>query len=170
MRKFIAIEDYKEVGMFYIGTFKSYHMALGKLMSDVFDLRDCYTHDDDFFKIGNLVQMSGGGGTRIDVRFRRGESGMMYTQSYLILFDDEEGKRPEKACDLLTAEEALKRTKMRTDEIIIEAINGSVKRGETSLCISLSISDNLRERLSGMGYVVDSYGSGVRIDWGERQT
>jgi hypothetical protein len=169
MRKFIVIEDYKEDGMFYIGTFETYHMALGRLMNDVFDLRDVFTHDDDFFEIGKLAYMAGDGGTRIDVRFRRGESGKMCTQSYLILFDDGEGKRPEKDSDLLTAEEAFKRAKMRIDECTIEAINGCIDRGETFLRISSPISDTLRERLSGMGYaVVDNRSSsGVRIDWGE---
>ncbi len=168
MRKFIVIEDYKEDGMFYIGTFESFHMALGKLMKDVFDLRVCYTHDDDFFEIGNLVQMPGG--TRVDVYFRRGESGITYTQSYLILFDDGDGKKPEKDCDLLTAEEAFERAIMRRDKIIIEAINGRIKRGETSLCFAISISDDLREKLSGMGYAVNTYDGGVKIDWEEGQT
>lgn len=167
MRKYIAIEDYKEDGMFYVGAFESYQLALGVLMNDVFELRGCYTHDDDFFDIGDLVQMAGDGGTCIDVRFRRGKSGITYTQSYLILFGDGEGKRPEKDCDLLTAEEALERAKMRTDEIIIESINRCIERGETSLCSTLSISDDLKERLNGMGYMVNDRisGVGVRIDW-----
>lgn len=167
MRKFIAIEDYKEDGMFYIGAFESYQMALGVLMNDVFDLRDAYTHDDDYFEIGKLAYMAGDGGTCIDVYFKRGHSGVMYTHSYLILFDDGDGKKPEKDCDLLTADEAFKRAKMRTDEIVIEGINGCIKRGETSLCAAVSISDALKKRLNGMGYVVNDRigGPGVRIDW-----
>lgn len=168
MRRFIAIEDYKEDGMFYIGAFESYQLALGVLMNDVFDLRDCYTHDDDLFDIGDLVPMAGDGGTCIDVRFRRGKSGKTYTQSYLILFDDGEGKRPEKDCDLLTAEEAFKQAKMRAEEIVTEAINGCVKRGETSLLYTNSINDGLRERLNNMGYVVNDCSWGIKIDWKKR--
>lgn len=176
MRKFIAIEDYKEDGMFYIGAFESYQLALGVLMNDVFDLRDCYTRDDDFFDIGDLVPMAGDGGTCIDVRFRRGKSGKTYTQSYLILFDDgdgkkpeKEGKRPEKACDLMTAEEAFEQAKINKEQFFISTINGCIERGETSVFINTSIGTGLKERLKSMGYSVDVRdNAGVKINWEER--
>ena len=76
-------------------------------------------------------------------------------------------KQGEDYLDLMTAEEAFKRAKMRADEIIIEEINECIERGETSLCSTLSISDALKERLNGMGYMVNDRisGVGVRIDW-----
>jgi hypothetical protein len=106
MRRYIAIVDYKEDGMFCFGIFELFHMALGKLMEAVDDLRATYTDPGDIFEIGAFTNMNNDGGYCWDVRFRKAGCNKTTESRYIILFDNSEGF--EKSCGLKDVDEVVK--------------------------------------------------------------
>ena len=90
-RKFVNVYDTGNMTMFCTGIYDDFDKALGATMWDIFDFKDNYRDEGDFFEIGDLEEIGDGdGGVYITVTFRSSAWEENCVHHYYILFQDEE--------------------------------------------------------------------------------
>lgn len=92
-RKFVNVYDSGNMTIFCTGIYDDFEKALGATMWDIFDFKDSYKGEHDFFEIGDLEELDGDGGLYITVTFRSAAWNENCVHHYYILFEDEEEKR-----------------------------------------------------------------------------
>jgi len=69
-KRFVAIEDQVDGGMFCLGIFKDYRTAVGEIMNSIWDFKDDYKNEGDVFEYSEPKMMEGDCGEVITVRFK----------------------------------------------------------------------------------------------------
>lgn len=91
-RKFVNVYEAGNMTMFCTGIYDDFEKALGATMWDIFDFKESYKDEGDFFEIGDLEELEGDGGLCITVTFRSSVWKVNHIHRYYILFQDEEEK------------------------------------------------------------------------------
>lgn len=94
-RRFVNVEDHGDGAMFCTGIYNDFEKALGASMFDIYDFKNNYRKDGDFFEIGDLEELDGDGGLYIMVTFRSAAWNENLVHYYYILFQDDEEKGAE---------------------------------------------------------------------------
>ena len=94
-RKFVNVVDHGNMAVFCTGIYNDFEKALGASMFDIYDFKDNYRNDGDFFEIGDLEELDCDGGVFIRIRFKAGVWKEPEENIYYILFQDEAGKEDE---------------------------------------------------------------------------
>ena len=94
-RKFVNVVEHGNMAIFCTGIYNDFEKALGATMFDIYDFKDNYRKDGDFFDIGDLEELEGDGGLFIIVRFKVETWNEPAEHIHYILFQDEAGKEDE---------------------------------------------------------------------------
>lgn len=89
-KRFVAIEDHVDGGMFCLGIFKDYRTAVGEIMESIWDFKDSYKNEGDVFEYSEPETMEGECGEVMTVRYKHSSWKEECKHYYYILFSEEE--------------------------------------------------------------------------------
>ena len=88
-RKFVNVIDHGSMAVFCTGVYNDFEKALGATMFDIYDFKDNYRKEGDFFDISDLEELDCDGGVYIITRFKAETWNEPDERIYYILFLDE---------------------------------------------------------------------------------
>lgn len=87
--RYVAIDSPDSGGMYCLGVFDDYRMAVGEVMKSVWEIEDGYQDKEDYFSYTRFEMMEGEGGEVMEVRFKSRHREKAAKSYYYILYLEE---------------------------------------------------------------------------------
>lgn len=70
MTQYVLVSEQSSEAMFCLGVYNDYHEAVGHAMDSIWDFKESYKGEDDFFEYTEPMPMEGDGGEFISVKYK----------------------------------------------------------------------------------------------------
>ena len=88
--RYVAIDSPSGGGMYCLGIFDDYRMAVGEVMKSVWEMEDCYQDNGDLFEYDRFEMMEGECGEVMEIRFKSRHWEKADKSYYYILYLEED--------------------------------------------------------------------------------